>query len=49
MPEKASVQGVKVLLSLSRKIHTFGWLQVRGVDTLDGVNGLRIEITPGVG
>ena len=36
-------------LELRFGVHTFGWLQVRGVDTLDGVNGLRIEITPGVG
>ena len=36
-------------LELRFGVHTFGWLQVRGVDTLDGNNGLRIEITPGVG
>jgi len=34
-------------LELRLGVHTFGWLQVRGVGTLDGTNHPHVKITPG--
>ena len=36
-------------LELRLGVHAFGWLQVRGVGTLDGANHPRIKSTPEVG